>query len=138
MRPHSKYRIPDPTAKFPDMLQLFTIPPFLEKILPTGELSWVRVHGIRPHAMVPVRCHIQYVTSDTSRTDEVGSDCVKTICRDTSPGLLSPALCLEVMILVLNFGSTPLFESRVYHSYQCDCSWHRYKIFLTYSLGNFS
>lgn len=65
-----------------------------------------RVRGIRPHAMVPVRRHIQYVTSDTSRAGEVGSDYAKTTSRDLKPGLLSSVLCLEIMTLVLNFGST--------------------------------
>lgn len=120
MGPCIKYRIPSLAAKFPDTLELFTVPQFLGKISPTGELSWRRVHGIRPHAMVPVRCHIQYVTSDTSRRDEVSSDCAQTTFRDIKPGLLSSALCLEVMPLVLNFGSTliqTLFESRFHHSY---------------------
>lgn len=85
MRPCIKYKIPSLAAKFPDTLPLFTVTQFLGKISPTGELSWRRVHGIRPYAMVPVRCRIQYVTSDTSRTDEVGSDHAKTTCRDISP-----------------------------------------------------
>lgn len=120
MGPCIKYRIPSLAAKFPDTLQLFTVPQFLGKISPTGELSWRRVRGIRPHAMVPVRRHIQYVTSDTSRAGEVGSDYAKTTSRDLKPGLLSSVLCLEIMTLVLNFGSTliqTLFESRFHHSY---------------------